>query len=305
MGGPASSPPDPSPKTPDEGSDPGGCGFGASTHVPPVTAAAPEAPVMALDAPVTNTVNSMHPFSPINPFATANAAPVVITPSCKGSKSPFSEALLIIVAVLLLLLLVQSIASLKRMDSLDIKLNELVAKKEAITTSATKASPAQQAPLSTSSAASVATATCPRTTCQALDPNTLLECTDKSCFYLVRKFMTWEGAQDYAVARGGHLVHIADGEKQRWIHARVRDRDIWLGGKRRNAPSSLVWSWMMTALEPAASAQCLKYTQWREGEPNNSGGNESCLMMREDGFWNDATCTTLAAFVMEVPVSSA
>ena len=35
---------------------------------------------------------------------------------------------------------------------------------------------------------------------------------------------------------------------------------------------------------------------WKDGEPNNFGGNENCVVIDNNGEWNDAPCEQLLAY---------
>ena len=40
-----------------------------------------------------------------------------------------------------------------------------------------------------------------------------------------------------------------------------------------------------------------KYTNFNAGEPNDDGAGEDCVLMNNDGKWNDGSCTQLHASV--------
>ncbi|XP_020833027.1 mannose-binding protein C isoform X2 [Phascolarctos cinereus] len=46
----------------------------------------------------------------------------------------------------------------------------------------------------------------------------------------------------------------------------------------------------------------MTYTNWRENEPNNHGSGEDCVLLNNDGSWNDISCTTSLLAVCEFPV---
>ena len=55
------------------------------------------------------------------------------------------------------------------------------------------------------------------------------------------------------------------------------------------------FSWRFSSDETKVS-----YFNWRNGEPNNGGGNEDCVVIyRSDGKMNDGPCTHKTSFVCE------
>ncbi|GAB6041915.1 SUMF1/EgtB/PvdO family nonheme iron enzyme [Endothiovibrio diazotrophicus] len=65
---------------------------------------------------------------------------------------------------------------------------------------------------------------------------------------------------------------------------------VWIGGER--SWSRETWQWM--------NGEWFEYTNWRAGEPNDHGGNESCITLYFDGLWNDQDCSAeVGGFVVE------
>ena len=63
---------------------------------------------------------------------------------------------------------------------------------------------------------------------------------------------------------------------------------MWVGGERDDA--DFIWT---------GSGKLLEYTNWKENEPNNYGGNEECMEVRENGEWNDVRCSMALPYICE------
>ena len=50
----------------------------------------------------------------------------------------------------------------------------------------------------------------------------------------------------------------------------------------------------------SVSGTGLSYTNWRDGEPNNSGDEDCIYMQSTDGLWNDYLCTSTLPAVCEI-----
>ncbi|XP_060130980.1 mannose-binding protein isoform X2 [Zootoca vivipara] len=44
----------------------------------------------------------------------------------------------------------------------------------------------------------------------------------------------------------------------------------------------------------------LRYTNWKQGEPNNYGNKEDCVAVLDDGLWNDLDCERKTLIVCEL-----
>lgn len=69
---------------------------------------------------------------------------------------------------------------------------------------------------------------------------------------------------------------------------------FWIGGNDIDAEGQ--WRWV-------TSGNPLTFTDWAPGEPNNTGGNEDCLLLLPNTAyqWNDATCSTRSLYICETP----
>ena len=58
---------------------------------------------------------------------------------------------------------------------------------------------------------------------------------------------------------------------------------MWLGASDIQSEGSWIWN---------SNGNALSYTNFSQGEPNNSGGIENCLeMWLDNGEWNDQPCS--------------
>lgn len=49
------------------------------------------------------------------------------------------------------------------------------------------------------------------------------------------------------------------------------------------------------------TGQGLTYSNWKKNEPNNHGSGEDCVILLEDGLWNDISCQASFLAVCEFP----
>ena len=63
----------------------------------------------------------------------------------------------------------------------------------------------------------------------------------------------------------------------------TNNRSGWIG-LHRKADNKFYW---LDGLPASGS-----YQNWKDGEPNNSGGNEKCGDLVVNGKWNDAHCSS-------------
>ena len=100
---------------------------------------------------------------------------------------------------------------------------------------------------------------------------------------------SWTNAKAYCEHAGGHLVTITSPAEQLYV-ARITDARIWIGGYRVSGDT---WAWV--------TGEPFEYSDWRDGEPNNTDGIEDCIEVGTDLRWNDerATSVSKTAFIIE------
>ncbi len=108
-------------------------------------------------------------------------------------------------------------------------------------------------------------------------------------YYLVNQ-ATWQGGENEAVARGGHLVTINDADEQDWVFSTFKNvgviRHLWIGLYETGSEGNYVW---ISGQTPQPS-----YSHWYPGQPDNYGGTEAYVHMVANGYgggvtgeWND------------------
>ena len=89
--------------------------------------------------------------------------------------------------------------------------------------------------------------------------------------------MTRTAHEAAAVEWGGHLVYIHSKEENEFI-SKTLSTWTWVGLEERVENN---WEW--------SDGTPFDYSNWKEGEPNNRGGEENVgAMYINPGVWNDA-----------------
>ncbi len=99
--------------------------------------------------------------------------------------------------------------------------------------------------------------------------------------YVLLSQGTWAQSEQAAAALGGNLVTINNAAENAFVHSTFgTSRNLWIGFNDSAAEGTFTWT----------SGENPGYTNWRQGEPNNSGsGEDYAYMVLESGRWNDAT----------------
>jgi hypothetical protein len=107
----------------------------------------------------------------------------------------------------------------------------------------------------------------------------------------------FDAADDVCRIDGGHLVKIEDAGENLVIQNIIASTgNAWIGLSDRAMEGTFVWS-----IDGAVAV----YTAWSNGEPNNSGGNENCVVeTTANGTWNDTNCDNVESYVCECDASA-
>jgi hypothetical protein len=107
---------------------------------------------------------------------------------------------------------------------------------------------------------------------------------------------TWKLSEDEAEALGGTLAIIRNDSEQNWVYSvfsgLANHNGLWIGLHRTQMGGPFVW----VTGAPTNNSYC----DWANGEPNNSGGVEDCVHMRDAGTWNDLSGDNMLNGVVEV-----
>ena len=114
-----------------------------------------------------------------------------------------------------------------------------------------------------------------------------------SYYYAGKRSLLWPEAAQLARSIGGHLPVITSKAENAFINRRQPFSRMWIGFN-----DTAQHGYVSETGEP------LGYTNWRNGEPNNSGGTERYAeIQKADAGWNDEHLTTTRTFFVEVPVA--
>ncbi|XP_048196830.1 low affinity immunoglobulin epsilon Fc receptor isoform X2 [Perognathus longimembris pacificus] len=111
----------------------------------------------------------------------------------------------------------------------------------------------------------------------------------QKCYYFGEGTKRWLQARFACSDLEGRLVSIHSQEEQDFL-SKHTSKDSWIGLQDLDVEGDFVWM----------DRSPVSYSNWLRGEPNNSGLDEHCVMMRASGHWNDVFCRSqLDAWVCE------
>jgi len=115
---------------------------------------------------------------------------------------------------------------------------------------------------------------------------------DDTCYMLFFTTpLSWVSAQAACLGVSANLVSIADLAEQAIVGGLAgmvpgNTPDVWMGGNDQATENSFQWN----------DGSVLGYTNWRSGEPNDNGPNETgedCMLIEGDNpakEWDDRSC---------------
>ncbi len=113
--------------------------------------------------------------------------------------------------------------------------------------------------------------------------------------YVLLSGGTWTQAQKIAHSLGGHLAVINSAAENEWIRLNTiaipgNPQQLYIGLNDQAIEGSFQW----------LNHEPVTYTNWGNGEPNNSN-DEDFTLMGASGKWNDLDSTFIVAAIVEIP----
>ncbi|KAL3841959.1 hypothetical protein ACJMK2_020035 [Sinanodonta woodiana] len=119
-----------------------------------------------------------------------------------------------------------------------------------------------------------------------------------SCYHISHEKRNWVDASEMCKFDGGYLLEVNNADEGHFLEHQVKlfnfpEDGAWLGATDNMLKGDWVWAHSNTLLSSRP------YTHWAPGEPNDLGGNENCLIINNNGFWNDRDCSTVFHYICE------
>lgn len=98
--------------------------------------------------------------------------------------------------------------------------------------------------------------------------------------------LDWAQARAFCQSRGADLLQLASAAEEQWVYDAVTEPgSIWLGAN--DSAQEGDWRW------PDGTAVSAGFSDWTDGQPNDSGGGEDCAVLHSGmGQWNDVACSS-------------
>uniref|UniRef100_W5L1F6 C-type lectin domain-containing protein n=1 Tax=Astyanax mexicanus TaxID=7994 RepID=W5L1F6_ASTMX len=115
-------------------------------------------------------------------------------------------------------------------------------------------------------------------------------------YHFVKQKKSWTEAQSYCRQTYTDLATINNMDEMKKLNEALKGKGgdfVWIGLNRGNTGR---WQWSLA--DGSFYSVGNSYQKWYSGEPNNAGGNEFCIAMKqEDGTWFDDECGIICTFV--------
>lgn len=101
------------------------------------------------------------------------------------------------------------------------------------------------------------------------------------CYWVTVNRADWDIIRQECVDASADLATVTSDAELSFVLP-IIVRDTYLGGHDRTVEGT--WQWV--------TGEPWSYSNWADGEPNNTGGIEDCAEIHVNGEWNDCPCGT-------------
>ena len=111
-------------------------------------------------------------------------------------------------------------------------------------------------------------------------------------YYIAQQWIRWTEAKEIAANLGGYLLTIDSEAENNWVKNNLGDYKwdtYWLGYSDAAEEGTFVWD----------NGSSSTYTNWNNGEPNNSGDEDYATFYGYQGTWNDLGANDGRYFIIE------
>ena len=115
----------------------------------------------------------------------------------------------------------------------------------------------------------------------------------ESKFFVSNHAQTWNEAQTFAENNGGHLAVIDSQAENDFIQNNINPASgsVWIGLNNNNNGNNFSW----------VNNDPVVYTNWLNGEPNETSNHVAARLKNDDGLWTDRVLSNLFEVVFEIP----
>ncbi|XP_064595387.1 macrophage mannose receptor 1-like isoform X2 [Liolophura sinensis] len=114
-----------------------------------------------------------------------------------------------------------------------------------------------------------------------------------NCYYVSKGRRSFYDSRTFCVQNGGELVSIHDHDESDYVISKISRSttdSFWIG---LNDIGENGYNW--------TDGSPLNFINWYQNEPNDAYGQQSCVQMIRDGFWQDNNCGYLKRFICKAP----